>query len=348
MKPNRGSKQVRHLLWIIGLSILLAACGGGGGGGGFTSASQGVFLDSAVEGIRYETPTQSGTTDASGTFRYMTGEMVEFFAGDISLGSVAGAATLTPIDLVSGAVDETNEHVTNILRFLQSLDDDMDPSNVIRISPAYRTALMGQTLNFAQAMAAFESDFNALSGAVLSSRSLVSAADAQAHMRATLDAMTGGGSSGGGSTGGGSTGGGSGGGGQGLGSVTVSGADTSTIGSSYAPTIVGSSTVQTATAVNWIDAASTTVGLSAIGNELASLTFVASTASAGGGGISIRLYTYNISCWPVAAAECSKITLDIAGKRLVLSGAQLAPTPTVISTNYATAPITLEGTLYWE
>jgi len=329
MKQNIGSRQIHYILLAIGLSLLLTACGGGGGNGNDpVSASQGVFLDSAVEGLRFETITQSGTTDASGTFRYMAGETVEFFMGDISLGSADGATTLTPIDLVSGATDETNEHVTNILRFLQSLDNDMDAYNGIQISSARHTAMMGQTLNFAQAITDFETDFNVLSGSILGNISLVSAADAQAHMKNTLDDMTGDGS---------------GGGNQGLGNITISGADTPTTGSSYTPTMEGSSTVGTATSVNWSDLSGTTLGFSAVGNQIASLTYIFQSGSVS------QAYLYSVSCWPVAAAECSKITLDVANKRLVLNNARLMPTSSsVILTNIATGPSTLNGTLYWE
>jgi hypothetical protein len=58
---------------------LLVACGGGGGGndssveveGGVQAGieSVGVFLDSPVKGLKYETPTRSGLTDSQGEFR---------------------------------------------------------------------------------------------------------------------------------------------------------------------------------------------------------------------------------------------------------------------------------------
>jgi len=333
MKRNNGSIQVQNILLIIGLSILLAACGGGGGGD-TESASQGVFLDSPVEGLRFETATQSGTTDANGTFSYMPGEMVEFFIGDISLGRVAGAATLTPIDLVPGAMDETNEYVTNMLRFLQSLDDDLDATNGIQITSTFQAAMMGQTLDFMQATADFETAFNSLSASMLGGRGLVSIVDAQAHMRDTLDGMMGGGSDPGNP--------------GGLGSLSVSGADTGVIGSSFSPTSGNGTTIQASTAVSWADMSGTSAGISANGNELVSLSYVFASGSIVGGEISIQLYSYAISCWPVVAAECSNITLDIPGKRLVLNNAQLSPFSSVISTNYATAPVTLNGTLYWE
>ena len=73
MKPNRGCKQVHYLLLTITLSILLTACGGGEGGNSTTNnnppaatVSQGVLIDAAVEGVRFETPTQSGLRKDTG------------------------------------------------------------------------------------------------------------------------------------------------------------------------------------------------------------------------------------------------------------------------------------------
>jgi hypothetical protein len=54
--------------------------------------------------------------------------VVTFSIGGITLGSAVGQPQLTPIDLVPGAIDATDQQVTNILRFVQSLDADSDPS----------------------------------------------------------------------------------------------------------------------------------------------------------------------------------------------------------------------------
>ncbi|WP_019557472.1 hypothetical protein [Thiomicrorhabdus arctica] len=47
-------------------SLTLAGCGGGAPASG---SSTGVFVDSAVEGITYQTATQSGTTNAQGEYQ---------------------------------------------------------------------------------------------------------------------------------------------------------------------------------------------------------------------------------------------------------------------------------------
>ena len=142
--------------------LILTACSDGGSPSSGLNTQQGVFIDSAVEGITYTTPTRSGTTDSSGTFVYLFGELVTFSIGGITLGSAAGQPQLTPIDLVPGAIDATDQQVTNILRFVQSLDADSDPSNGISIPAAVLANAAGQTLDFNQATVAFEADANAL------------------------------------------------------------------------------------------------------------------------------------------------------------------------------------------
>jgi len=142
--------------------LILTACSDGGSSSSGSNAQQGVFIDSAVEGVTYTTPTRSGTTDSNGTFVYLFGEVVTFSIGGITLGSAVGQPQLTPIDLVPGAIDATDQQVTNILRFVQSLDADSDPSNGISIPAAVLANAAGQTLDFNQATVAFEADANAL------------------------------------------------------------------------------------------------------------------------------------------------------------------------------------------
>ncbi len=160
--------------------MFLAACADDGDGDG---ARTGTFIDSAVEGVVFTTATQSGTTDSAGTFIYLPGEVVSFYIGDILIGTATGSALLTPLDFVPGAIDETDPQVTNILRFVQSLDADNDPDNGITILAAVALAAAGQSLDFSLATGAFETAANALltvltSGAV---NTLIDASAAQAH-----------------------------------------------------------------------------------------------------------------------------------------------------------------------
>lgn len=180
----------RSLALFLAVPVaLLSACGGGGGGGG----PSGTFLDSAVAGLDYNTSAGSlGTTDANGRFRYEAeGVQVTFFVGDIVVGIAPGAAVLTPLDLVAFAIDETDDEVTNIARFLQTIDLDLDPSNGIEIPEAVRTAAVGVTIDFSQSIANFEATEQAKVSTITAglpggSRTLIPAMDAQEHLGDTL------------------------------------------------------------------------------------------------------------------------------------------------------------------
>lgn len=123
-------------------SLSLAGCGGGSSSNtdsstssSNTDSSTGVFVDSAVQGVAYQTTTQSGTTNALGEYEYAAGETVTFSIGGVTLPPVAAKSVVTPFDMV-GTKDATNPKVINIGLLLQSLDSDKDPSNGITISAA--------------------------------------------------------------------------------------------------------------------------------------------------------------------------------------------------------------------
>lgn len=120
-------------------SLTLAGCGGGSssgtstGSGSSSGTSTGVFVDSAVQGVTYQTATQSGTTNDLGEYQYAAGETVTFSIGGVTLPPVAAKGVVTPFDM-AGTKDVSNLKVLNIGLLLQSLDDDKDPSNGITIS----------------------------------------------------------------------------------------------------------------------------------------------------------------------------------------------------------------------
>jgi hypothetical protein len=187
------------------LSLGLVACGGGSGGGisdggggggtggGETVTSTGIFVDSSVEGLRYVTNSLEGQTDAGGRFNYRAGETAQFYVGDILIGAATGALELSPIDLVPGATNENHPTVTNIARFLQTIDDDGNPSNGIRITEVVAELARGESVNFNQSISAFENDgavqvlVSSLTSATpAGARSLIPASVAQAHLRSSL------------------------------------------------------------------------------------------------------------------------------------------------------------------
>jgi hypothetical protein len=185
---------------FIGVVMIgLIGCGDGGDGGGFSSASkfvfaEGVFVDSPVQGLHYKTDTHSGTTGANGGFLYMEGETVTFSMGGLVLGEAMADSIMTPIDMVSDATDETHPIVTNILRFIQTLDEDNDLDNGIFLPPHVIEMLQGRQINFNMDPAEFEHDadvqmfmdsLRAIDDSY-AERMMVSMEDAQLHMRNTM------------------------------------------------------------------------------------------------------------------------------------------------------------------
>lgn len=162
-------KSIRYSFFFL-LLALLAACSSGGGGSddsGDTSKPElsGVFIDSPIQGLRFESSPsgKNGFTDANGTFLYEEGDTVSFFIGSILVGSAAGDSLLTPVSLVSGAADTSNTEVLNIARFLQSLDEDSNPNtDGISITSAVHDAASGLSLDFSSTNANFESEADAL------------------------------------------------------------------------------------------------------------------------------------------------------------------------------------------
>ena len=129
--------QVLRFALAVLTVFLLSACGGGGSGdappitldgGGESGAPQisldvktGVFLDSAVEGMKYSTTSgQEGFTTAAGEFKYSEGDNIRFFIGGIDLGQTKAKTVLTTFDL------EASEKVAQLL---QTLDYDAFPNN---------------------------------------------------------------------------------------------------------------------------------------------------------------------------------------------------------------------------
>ncbi|APU69332.1 hypothetical protein [Christiangramia flava] len=111
----------------------------------------GQFIDSAVQGLYYETETHSGYTDESGNYDYEKGETVTFYVGDILLGSALATGELSPLDIATTADATINTlEVQNIAAFLQTLDSDGDPSNGIAISSTVANALSLSEIDFTQ------------------------------------------------------------------------------------------------------------------------------------------------------------------------------------------------------
>jgi YD repeat-containing protein len=156
-------------------AILLTACGGSSDGSS-DGTNTGYFTDSAVGGLTYATASQSGVTDTSGAFKYKEGETITFSIGDVLIGqTVSATSDMTPLDLVPDDVLYTTtaevtkmyknqnsaerkafNKLSNILTFLQSLDNDSDPSNGIVIADGISALFAGVSIDFEQDFTYFE------------------------------------------------------------------------------------------------------------------------------------------------------------------------------------------------
>ncbi|WP_455222936.1 hypothetical protein [Kaarinaea lacus] len=184
-------------LCLLIFAFFLVACGGGGDGGDPNPNNTpntptpdpdvltGVFVDSPVSGANYSTETQSGMTNSAGEYNYVAGESVTFSIGGIVLGTATAGPVVTPLMLVDGAVDATDPRVTNIVRFLMTLDSDGNPENGIEITAVAHNAAAGMSLDFSSAT--FDADSQALFDAVKGTGTqLVDGSSAQDHFNTSL------------------------------------------------------------------------------------------------------------------------------------------------------------------
>lgn len=195
----------RKIVSVLLVSIL-ASCGGGGGGGGSPSPSNlnppgggtptpdlqtGIFSDSPVAGLRFVQGPLSGYTDAQGQFTYDANQSapVQFFIGELYLGSAPGAAVVTPFDLSINGTPVTLDAGINISRVLISLDSDTNPDNGITLSDATRSAKL--PLEFALTVGQFETDpqVNYLLDQYAAGRTLESVADTRSHLSQNVAAQ---------------------------------------------------------------------------------------------------------------------------------------------------------------
>ncbi len=120
-------------------SALLIGCGSDSDTSVDTETETGYFIDAPVEGLTYKTTSGlAGTTDAQGRFQYKKGEKVHFSLGKLNFGEAEPTADglVSPRELT-----QNQELVTLMLRTLQALDEDNDPSNGITIPASVITAL---------------------------------------------------------------------------------------------------------------------------------------------------------------------------------------------------------------
>ena len=129
MKQYMMKASILSIATIAALGM--SGCGGGGSSSGSTTSTTqtGTFADAPVKGLAYKTPTQSGFTDASGHFKYVAGENVEFKLGNLTLGNGKAGAFVTPY-----TISENNTTATNIALVLQNFDGNRSNTGVLDLS----------------------------------------------------------------------------------------------------------------------------------------------------------------------------------------------------------------------
>lgn len=175
------------------LSLGLIACGGGGGGRSNTLTEipevetqtlTGTFIDAPVQGLKFQTESQSGITNEAGEFIYQAGETISFSIGGTSFFTVAAKSEITPLDIFQ--TDDFNDiAVVNMLRLLQSLDADGIADNGIEIAANVHVLAEGLSIDFS------DPDFeNSVSGLLIANNavhtSLISAQQAIDHFKDAL------------------------------------------------------------------------------------------------------------------------------------------------------------------
>ena len=130
----------------IAISVLLlgTGCGGGDSSSNQSNANRkvGHYVDAAVSGVNYSCTsanrTYNGTTDSAGTFYYEDGQVCTFTVGGVELRS-ANVSTMRENVLFEDKI--------RTAQFLQTLDNDANPTNGIEITTAVVNALTNRRLS---------------------------------------------------------------------------------------------------------------------------------------------------------------------------------------------------------
>ena len=129
-------------LGSITASFLLTGCGG-------SSSNNAYLVDSAVINADYDCIKDdefNNTTSTNGSFNCQTMSNIRFRLGGLILGELEQLPSdkyVFPQDLLHMARNQSlsNDKVIAMAQLLQSLDDDQDPSNGIKISDKVKTKL---------------------------------------------------------------------------------------------------------------------------------------------------------------------------------------------------------------
>ncbi|MFC3700505.1 hypothetical protein ACFOND_02550 [Reinekea marina] len=162
----KSFRRQKLTAFALTLPLLLTACFESKSDNSSSSGDvkQGQFIESAVGGLRYVTPSREGITAIDkGTFEYLEGESVSFYLGELLLGQVEGKNIVSPFDLVGiepltgdalyPALLNTEQltpmqKVLGIATLLQTLDRDNNLENGIDIPTHISAMFTENSLDF--------------------------------------------------------------------------------------------------------------------------------------------------------------------------------------------------------
>lgn len=145
-----------NLFWFFVTILSATACSDSSG----PAVQQGRIVNTAIQGVNYATETQSGVTDASGSFKFLQGETISFSLGGTQLASVPAKAELNWFELAGlpeipvgyRAIKQVQyaddgepsmSRLGALASLLTTVDDDRDSSNGVNITPAVATLFDG-------------------------------------------------------------------------------------------------------------------------------------------------------------------------------------------------------------
>jgi hypothetical protein len=143
------------------------------------------FRDSNVSGLNYVCGASTGVTNELGQFNYKSGDTCVFSVGNVTLGSTAGSALITPSDLASDNGSVNGTQTVNRVRFLMLLDEDQNPENGIQITESTRSlAKNWSPVNFSTN--SLDNDLIAIQQTLGASKTLPTSLNSTNHFTATL------------------------------------------------------------------------------------------------------------------------------------------------------------------
>jgi hypothetical protein len=197
MRIPTQSKTINRSLTALCLGISFA-CGGGGGGASTDTTLEssgletgtGTFVDAPVSGLEYISGDLTGITDEEGRFTYEVGEKIRFKLAGLEIGEVeAGEDIVTPADIRTDDPEGDHEELTNLIRLLQSLDEDGDPDNGIELPENLRQSTELADVELRRPKESFESDSRVRLAIEGRGGNLVSRVDAWTHFQEQTDRL---------------------------------------------------------------------------------------------------------------------------------------------------------------